>query len=259
MGFALLQGWLALEAAPAICVIEPSPELRERLGGLDVAVYGSVADLPDDIAPDIVVFAVKPQMFAEVLPHYARWNGRATLFVSIAAGVTIDAMTRLLGSGAAIVRCMPNTPAAIGHGVMAICANRQVGAAPLAAATLLLEACGTVVHLDDEALMDAVTAVSGSGPAYVFHFIEALAQAGREVGLPRELAALMAIRTVEGAARLAAGNADDPATLRRKVTSPGGTTAAALEVLMGKQELSTLMAKAVRAARDRSVELGQRN
>ncbi|MCW2306099.1 pyrroline-5-carboxylate reductase [Rhodobium gokarnense] len=257
MGFAMLQGWLALQPSPEITVVEPAAPLRQRISDLAVSALASADDLAADYWPDIVVLAVKPQMFAGVLPDYARFAGPSTLFVSIAAGVTTATIAGLTRADAAIVRCMPNTPAAIGHGVMALYANGQVSAEQAEAAATLLAACGTVVAIEDEALMDAVTAVSGSGPAYVFHFIEALSEAARKVGLPDDLADLMALKTVEGAARLAATSDDAPGTLREKVTSPGGTTAAALGVLMGEGALSTLLGDAVEAARDRSVELGK--
>ncbi|MBB4302926.1 pyrroline-5-carboxylate reductase [Rhodobium orientis] len=257
MGFAMLQGWLALQPSPQITVVEPAAALRARISDLAVSALASAEDLAADYCPDIVVLAVKPQMFADVLPAYARFAGPSRLFVSIAAGVTTATIAGLTAADAAIVRCMPNTPAAIGHGVMALFANDHVTAGQSEAAATLLAACGTVVRIDNEALMDAVTAVSGSGPAYVFHFIEALSEAARQVGLPEDLADLMAIKTVEGAARLAGSGDDDPATLRQKVTSPGGTTAAALGVLMRDDALSKLVGDAVEAARDRSIELGK--
>lgn len=212
----MLQGWLSLDDAPRVSVVEPAGALRERLADLPVEVHAGADELPAGHKPDIVVFAVKPQMFAEVLPAYSALVGEDTVFVSVAAGVTSQAIAAMLGGEPAIVRCMPNTPAAIGHGVMAVYANARVTAQQRDAARVLLGACGMVVDLDEEGLMDAVTAVSGSGPAYVFNFIEALARAGEKAGLPAELAARMAMKTVEGAARLAAQSEDDPATCARR-------------------------------------------
>ncbi|QKV20028.1 pyrroline-5-carboxylate reductase [Oricola thermophila] len=259
MGFAMLQGWLSLDDAPRVRVVEPAQGLRGRLADLPVEVHAHPDEFPAGYEADIVVFAIKPQLFADVLPAYSSRVGEGAVFLSVAAGVTSEAIAALLGGKPAIVRCMPNTPAAIGQGVMAVYANARVTPEQIDAAKVLLGSCGMVVEVEEEGLMDAVTAVSGSGPAYVFNFIEALARAGEKAGLPADLSARMALKTVEGAARLATQAEDDPATLRRKVTSPGGTTAAALAVLMADDGLSPLLEKAVGAARDRSVELGRTN
>ena len=192
----------------------------------------------------------------EVLPAYRRWAGPQTLFVSIAAGKTIGGIARHLGDNAAIVRCMPNTPAAIGRAITVACPNPRVAPAQRALCDALLAAIGESTWVEDEALIDAVTAVSGSGPAYVFLLIEALAAAGARAGLPPELALRLARDTVAGAGELARlSPRDAPARLRENVTSPGGTTRAALDVLMGETGLSDLLDRAVAAATARSREL----
>jgi pyrroline-5-carboxylate reductase len=257
MGYAMLAGWVKSGrlAASDVMVVEPADALRERAAQLGVTVLASAAELSDDVAPRLVMFAVKPQVILDVAPAYGRFGG--TTFLSVAAGTPIAAFERALGERAAIIRCMPNTPAAIGKGMMAVVANGNVDRATLDFVRELLAVSGEVVDLDDEALMDAVTAVSGSGPAYVFHFIECLADAAIAAGLPEKAARLLAMQTVYGAASLAAESREDPAELRRQVTSPNGTTAAALSVLMGEDRLRKLVGEAVEAARVRSIELGQ--
>jgi pyrroline-5-carboxylate reductase len=177
--------------------------------------------------------------------------------VSIAAGTGTKVFEELLGPSAAVIRCMPNTPAAIGKGMMVMVSNTRVSSQAKDFVADLLSASGKVATIDDEALMDAVTAVSGSGPAYIFHFIEALTVASERAGLPAETARLLAMQTVYGAAALAAESGEDPGALRRQVTSPNGTTAAALGVLMGDDRLTKLLTEAVEAARLRSIELGK--
>lgn len=258
MGGAMLAGWLdqGLPAAD-VMVVEPfedsARELRSRLG---VAVVGDAASLPADARPEVVVFAVKPQMMDDVTPGYRRFAGPGTVFLSIAAGRTIASFERILGE-AAIVRAMPNTPAAIRRGITVACPNARVSADQRQRCTALLEAVGDVGWVDDESLMDAVTAVSGSGPAYVFLLTECLAGAGGKAGLPEDLARQLAAATVAGAGELMRRSAEDPATLRRNVTSPGGTTAAALDVLMAEDGtgLADLMARAVDAAVQRGRDL----
>lgn len=254
MGRAMLEGWLKARPDLAAHVVEPAAALREAAGALGANAVASAADLPE-IAPDLVVLAVKPQVMADVLPDYAGY-GRAT-FVSIAAGTTVATLRAGLGAGAAIIRCMPNTPAAIGAGMMVCHATPEVGEAAKRLTSALLSASGEVAWIDDEGLMDAVTAVSGSGPAYVFHFIEALTAAGVTAGLPVELAERMALQTVMGAGRLAAESGTPPGTLRAQVTSPGGTTAAGLAVLRDTGRLEALLTETVEAARARGEELGK--
>jgi pyrroline-5-carboxylate reductase len=212
-------------------------------------------ELPPGLTPEAVVFAVKPQVMDDVLPAYRRWAGPRTLFMSIAAGKTIGGIARHLGREAAIIRCMPNTPAAIGRAITVACPNPRVGAAQRALCEALLAAIGESAWVEDEALMDAVTAVSGSGPAYVFLLAECLAEAGRAAGLDDDLARRLARATVAGAGELLRRSDLSPQELREKVTSPKGTTAAALEVLMGKDGMQDLLTRAVAAAAKRSKEL----
>lgn len=259
MGYAMLSGWIAsgrLAAGDAVAV-EPDEALRVRAQKLGCAAHASADELPADLSPDLVVVAVKPQVLRGVLAGYARFGGGATVFLSIAAGMPIATFEEVLGPGTPVIRCMPNTPAAIGRGMMVTVANGRVTEADAGFVSDLLAASGRVAAVADEALMDAVTAVSGSGPAYVFHFIEALTAAAVKAGLPDDTAALLAMQTVAGAAALAADSGEDPAVLRRQVTSPNGTTAAALAVLMGEDGLEALLTDAVEAARMRSVELGK--
>lgn len=256
MGRAMLEGWIASgKLAPAdALVVEPAETLRAKAAALGVRALADAGEIGDDERPRLVIFAVKPQVILDVIPAYRRFKADAT-YVSVAAGTPVSAFERLLGSDAAIIRCMPNTPAAIGKGMMVTFANGHVTAQAAAFVAALLSASGRVTEIADEELMDAVTAVSGSGPAYIFHFIECLTAAGEAAGLPAETAKLLAMQTVYGAAALAEASGEEPGELRRQVTSPNGTTAAALAVLMGGDRLKTLVTEAVAAARDRGVEL----
>ena len=257
MGGALLDGWLdhGLSTEDAI-VVEPADALADAVRARHgVTVLGDAAALDAGFAPRVVVLAVKPQAMDGVAPAYARFAAPGTVFLSIAAGKAIGYFTRHLGTGAAIVRAMPNTPAAVARGITVMCANAAVDDDQRAACENLLAAVGEVLWCDDEGLLDPVTAVSGSGPAYVFLLIEYLAAAGVDAGLAPEMAARLARATVSGAGELAR-LADEPADqLRRNVTSPGGTTEAALGVLMADDGLGPLMSRAVAAATDRSREL----
>jgi pyrroline-5-carboxylate reductase len=254
MGSAMLRGWLARSAAERFYVVEPAGAPPALAGAAGVEFHRSADDLPPALAPDAVVFAVKPQLIDEVLPAYRRWVRPETLFLSIAAGTTIAGIARHLG-GAAVVRCMPNTPAAIGRAITVACPNSRVNAAQRRLCDALLAAIGDSTWVEDEALMDAVTAVSGSGPAYVFLLAESLARAGAAAGLPADLAARLARATVAGAGELLHRSSLDAATLRQNVTSPGGTTAAALDVLMRPDGLDPVMNRAIAAATRRSREL----
>ena len=251
MGAAMLEGWLASGTRPGtVVVVEPHPS--------DAAVLKTpgltVAAAPPDRAAHTLVLAVKPQKMAEVLPSLATVRGPETLVLSIAAGITIDTLAKL-GPGP-IVRAMPNTPASVGAGITAAVA-RDAPPEAIAMADDLLCAIGMVEWVSDEGLIDAATAVSGSGPAYVFHLVECLARAGEAEGLSPQVAAALARQTIIGAGALLARSELDPETLRRNVTSPGGTTAAALDVLMADAGgLQDLMNRAVHAAAERSRELG---
>ncbi|QWG15902.1 pyrroline-5-carboxylate reductase [Bradyrhizobium sediminis] len=254
MGGAMLTGWLARGLDPKrVAVIEPYPSAE--IGAL--ATKGvRLNPSPDDIGnAATLVMALKPQMFREAGPSLKPFVGSSTLLVSIMAGTTISALQEICGGS--VVRAMPNTPAAIGRGITVAVAANNVSAAQRAVADALLRATGSVEWVDDEGLMDAVTAVSGSGPAYIFLLAEELARAGVEAGLPAELATRLARETVAGAGELLHRSEDSSATLRKNVTSPGGTTAAALEVLMGPDGLWQLMIRAVAAATKRSKELAK--
>lgn len=219
MGFAMLKGWLdsGILQSENVHVVEPSEALQSRaaLAGVNAC---SSADLSDDLNPRMVLVAVKPQVMGDVLPAYKRFAPNAT-FVSVAAGIPVSFFEQHPGSDAKIMRCMPNTPAAIGKGMLVTYKNANVRDDDAAFVKSLLKTSGKVASIDDEAQMDAVTAVSGSGPAYVFHFIEALTDAGVTAGLPRETAALLAMQTVMGAGALAAASSDSPTKLREQVTS----------------------------------------
>lgn len=250
MGSAMLAGWLAGGLPPAsVWVMEPYPS--EWLRGTGVHLN---EELPE--RPAIVLVAVKPQMMAEALPSLAAMGNGGALFVSVAAGITIKTFENILGAQTPIVRAMPNTPAAISQGITAIAGNRVAGQRALDEAEILLRAVGDVVRLPEESFIDAVTGVSGSGPAYVFHMIETLAAAGEAEGLPAEIAMQLAKATVAGAGALAMQSEETPTQLRINVTSPNGTTQAALEVLMNEQDgFPALLKRAVKAAADRSREL----
>jgi pyrroline-5-carboxylate reductase len=253
MGGALLRGWLA-SGFPAgrIFVREPfpSPEIA------DLLETHSIAQLPLS-APGILVLAVKPQAIDAVLAETAPLAGPGTVILSIAAGRRIASIASQVADGAAVVRAMPNLPAEIGRGMTAACANTATSESQRANCEVLLRAVGDVAWLPSEELMDAVTALSGSGPAYVFHLTECLTEAGSAAGLPESLAAHLARMTVAGAGELLGRSELSAGELRANVTSPHGTTAAALEVLMRKPGLKELLVEAVAAARRRSDELSR--
>jgi pyrroline-5-carboxylate reductase len=254
MGMAMLEGWLSrgLDAARVVVLEpQPSPEVaRHSANGL------RLNPPRDGLRADVLVVAVKPQSAQELMPQLAPLVGPASLVVSIMAGRTLPFLQVALSASTAIVRSMPNTPAAIGRGITVAVPNKAVTAAQRQIATDLLAAIGAVEWIDDEALMDAVTAVSGSGPAYVFLLAESLARAGAAAGLPADLSERLARATVTGAGELLHRSADEAATLRKNVTSPGGTTAAALDVLMGDDGMDPLMKRAIAAATKRSRDLG---
>ncbi len=252
MGSALLEGWLKRGLAPkSVWVIEPRPS--DWLAAQDVRLN---EDLP--AAPAIVLVAVKPQMMGDALPSLKAFGGGGTLLLSIAAGTSTAKYEEVFGAGTRIVRAMPNTPAAIGKGITAIVGNTVATADDLNTAEALLSAVGQVVRLDDEYQIDAVTGLSGSGPAYVFHLIESMAAAGEAEGLSRDLSMQLAKATVAGAAALAAESTESPAQLRVNVTSPAGTTYAALQILMNEDSgFPALLKQAIRAATERGRELGR--
>ena len=252
MGTALLTGWLGAGVpAASVWVIEPHPTDWLRASGVHLS-----EGVPK--SPAVALLAVKPQMMGAALPSLRALGGGGTLFVSIAAGTTIASFEAALGANTPIVRTMPNTPAMVGRGITAICGNKHATAADLAMAHALMAAVGQVVDLAGEQQIDAVTALSGSGPAYVFHLIEAMAVAGVAEGLPADIAMQLARATVCGAGELAYRSPETAAQLRINVTSPGGTTAAALAVLMDPDAgFSALLKRAVKAAADRGRDLGK--
>ncbi len=259
MGGAMLAGWLERGVSPrAVLALDPAPpaEVAALLAARGVRRMAAATDL-GGTKPAVMVMAVKPQVMDAVFAPLAPHAGPDMLVLSIAAGRSIASFERYLAPGAAVVRAMPNTPAAIGRGITVCCANAAVTALQRATCDALLGTVGEVGWVEDEALIDPVTAVSGSGPAYVFLMAESLAKAGIAAGLPPELATRLARATVSGAGELLHRSDLDAATLRQNVTSPGGTTAAALGVLMGEHGLDELMREAVAAATARGRELAK--
>ena len=255
MGGAMLEGWLASGADPKkIAALDPhvSDEMKTLLAKHDVALNPAIASITDT---EVVLVAVKPQVMEEVLPTVKSLGASKPLILSVAAGKTIATFERHFGANAAVIRTIPNTPAAIGRGITAMCANPHVSPAQLKLAEALLTSIGEVVTVDNEALIDSATALSGSGPAYIFYMTECLAKAGEAVGLSPALAMQLARATVAGSGELMRVTGTPAATLRQNVTSPTGTTYAALQVLMADDGMEPLLVKAVKAAADRSREL----
>lgn len=252
MGSALLAGWLEAGLPPgAFWVIEPNPTDWLKSTGVHLN-----AGVPP--SPAVALLAVKPQMMGAALPALQALGNGTTLFVSIAAGTTIATFEAAMGGQTPIVRTMPNTPAMVGRGITALCRNAAATPADMDLAKALMSAVGQVVELDGEHQIDAVTAVSGSGPAYVFHLIEAMAAAGVDQGLSPDVAMQLARATVCGAGELAFRSPESAEQLRINVTSPAGTTAAALAVLMDQDHgFPDLLKRAVKAAADRGRELGK--
>jgi len=255
MGLALARGWLAAGLPPRELVMvdpKPMPATEQFAAERGVRLVASA----QGVLIAVLVLAVKPQVMTAVLAEVKPLIGPHTLVISIAAGISISAIAGGLGTGR-VIRTMPNTPAQVGKGVTGAVPGPNVQDGDRAIADALLRAAGQVAWFDGEAMIDTVTAVSGSGPAYVFYFVEALAAAGERQGLTAEQAMALARQTVIGAAALLKADPSPAATLRQNVTSPNGTTAAALEVLMAPSGLASLMEKTVLAARQRSEELGR--
>ena len=253
MGGAMLAGWLQRGVAAAdVVIVEPNPVPALPAG---VRQVGDADAVPADFVPALVLLAVKPQVMDSVVPAYARYAASGTCFLSVAAGKTIATLNRLLGGKAAVVRSIPNTPAAVGEGITIACASPSVCAEQRAFCEMLLSAIGEVGWVEEEGLIDAVTAVSGSGPAYVFWLTECMATAGEAAGLPADLAARLARATVSGSGVLMKHSLESPTQLRKNVTSPNGTTQAALDILMAPDGLEPLMKTAIAAATRRSREL----
>jgi pyrroline-5-carboxylate reductase len=257
MGGALLHGWLRRGlAATAAFVVEPDAGIRARIRAQHgVHALAAAEALPADLQPRALVFAVKPQAMTGVLPAYRTLVAGGGVVLSIAAGTVIARFAAAFDPRTPIVRAMPNTPAAIGQGVTALCANEHVTPAQRQLCSALLAAVGAVHWIDDEEQMHAITAMSGGGPAYVFLLIETLARAGSAAGLPQDLAWALARATVAGSGALAASSEEPVEVLRQNVTSPGGTTQAALAVLMAADGIQPLFDRAIAAGAQRSREL----
>lgn len=257
MGGAMLAGWRGSGiAAAGVTVVEPAGA-ADFADATDITIFGEADALPTELDPEVIVFAVKPQQMDTVAPAYTRFAAGDCVFLSIAAGKTIGYFEEQLGTQAAVIRAMPNTPAAIGQGITVLCPNDNVSYAQSTLCQQLMQSVGEAVTVTDEGLIDAVTAVSGGGPAYVFLLIECLAAAGVAAGLPKGLAEQLALATVAGSGQLALASDEKPSRLRENVTSPGGTTLEALKILMADEGLQPLLTQAIAAATERSRELAR--
>jgi len=258
MGGALLRGWLSQGVrGNQVCVVEPAPAGLNDVVAQGVSVVADAASVPGALQPAVILLAIKPQFMDESLGAYAKYASPGTVFLSIAAGKTVAYLKSKLGAGAQIVRAMPNTPAAVGRGMSVLVRDAGVPAAQLELCARLLRVVGKIAWIDDEDQINAVTALSGGGPAYVFLLIEALAEAGRQQGLAPDLAMTLARETVCGSGELAYRSSEAPAALRQAVTSPKGTTLEALNVLMAADGLQGLMNRAIEAATRRSREIAK--
>lgn len=255
MGGAMLDGWLKQGTSPEQIAIS-DPMVSDEMQALaDQYGFSVNPDLAQISNVEVVLLAVKPQMMDQVLPALQPLQKDNPLYLSVAAGRTIAGFEQAFGADAKIIRAMPNTPAAVGRGITAICPNTNCTQDQVELASTLLSAIGEVVKIDDEKLMDAVTGVSGSGPAYVFHLIECMAAAGEAQGLPADIAMKLARATVAGAGELVHQSPLPASTLRENVTSPAGTTAAALDVLMADDAMPRILREGIAAATRRSEEL----
>ena len=251
MGGALLSAWLENGVDKAnIIVVSPDPIPHNH-----VKLYHSVSEVPGNFIPDVMILAVKPQIIADIASDYKRYVDNNVTILSIAAGKKLNFLENCFGAKSSIVRTMPNLPATIGKGTTVAIANKNVSEVAEKYCDELLQAVGFVSWIDDENLMDAVTAISGSGPAYLFYFIETFIKAAEELGLSDELAKSLVYSTVEGSSLLAVHSEDSVSQLRENVTSPNGTTDAALRVLMENGDFSDILSNATRAAKNRSEEL----
>ncbi len=258
MGSAMLSGWLDQGLkTDAIHIVDPFLDhIKDFFPNLNATqLHENMEKLPEQLSPSFIIIAVKPQMMDQALTSLQAIELSNSVILSIAAGKTIHYFENKLGNQWPIIRAMPNTPAAIGKGISVLCANKHVSDENKNIANILLETVGSVQWIDNENLMDGVTALSGSGPAYVFYMVEAMAAAGEAIGLPQELSQTLARQTVSGAGALLDASDETVAKLRENVTSPGGTTAAALDVLMSDQGLVKVIRRAMTAAKDRSKEL----
>ena len=249
----MLEGWIEMGLEPnQIHIIESDLSTVGLLLNRGLQAVDTPLKLPSDLDPSIIIFAVKPQSMDEVAPSFACYSSLNTTFLSIAAGKTMGYFENVLGSNASIVRSMPNTPAAIRRGITVATRNPCVSDPQKECCNNLLKAVGEVAWVEDESLIDAVTALSGGGPAYLFLLTECMTQAGMDAGLSLELSSRLAQVTVSGSAELMRQSVESPATLRQNVTSPGGTTAEALKILMADDGLQSLMTTAIAAAAAKS-------
>ncbi len=258
MGGALLKGWFAHGLNPVdVMVVEPAgrDSVAAAADHHALCVLTDAAEIPSDFTPDVIVFAVKPQVADDVIPAYAKFATSGAVYLSVVAGLQVSKLEQLLGGQAAVVRAMPNTPAAVGQGMSVLFASPGAGPSHKRVSKVLMGAVGETAWIADEAQMDAVTAVSGSGPAYVFLLAEAMMEAGIDAGLPPVLADQLARATIAGSGALMTADPTPAATLRENVTSPGGTTAAALDILMGPEGVKKLVGQAIQAAAERSRNL----
>ena len=256
MGSAMLDGWLSSNIIKSdIIIISPHTPDKYK-GQKNITIHDNIDKLSSIIKPQVIVFATKPQQIEQTISNYKKFANSDTLFISIIAGKTIDYFTKNLGDDIKFIRAMPNTPAAIGQGITVIYANNNVNQTQINITRNLLSAIGMVESVDDEGMMDAVTALSGGGPAYIFHMINSMAKAGIEQGLPVDLAEKLALITVAGSGQLALNSDQPPIQLLKNVTSPNGTTLAAMNILENEcDNLQGLMIKAIAAASARSKEL----
>lgn len=257
MGRAMLGGWIEEGVKPNdVVVVDPGLDNLDKATKLGCRAFSSPMLIETGFQPDVIILAVKPQVISDVLSSYQAYAKKGALVISVAAGARIALFEESFGNTSAIIRTMPNTPAAIRRGMMVSCANSHVTTRHKKMCDQLMQAIGSTAWVDDETLMDAVTGLSGSGPAYVFYMIQAMTEAGIAAGLPSDLAEKLAKTTVSGAGELALQSSDTVEQLRINVTSPNGTTAAGLDVLMGPDGLAKLMDATVAAATARSIELG---
>ncbi len=260
MGKALINGWLndGLEIDNLqVIEIEDHDKIRNELHNSKISICSSLSELPKSFSPNIIVFAIKPQISKTLLPLYASYVEKKTLFLSIMGGVTTFSLKGLLGNSAKVVRAMPNTPAAIGKGVSVIFAGTDVSSSEKKICEELMKTVGSCEWITSEDSMDAVTALSGSGPAYVFYLSQAMAEAGVELGLPSDLSEKLARLTIYGSGSLLVKKNTSAIELRENVTSKGGTTEAALKILEKNNVFKKLMTNAIRKAKERSIELGK--
>ena len=257
MGRSLLEGWFENKVAPeSLLIVEPNKNLSSEIfANFNLRCLTSANDLPKELNPRVILFAVKPQVMDEVICNYSKFYHPNTVFISIAAGKTIEYFQKGLSNNAAIIRAMPNTPAAVQRGITVACPNKFVLKPELHLAESLLASTGIVEWVEDEQLMDAVTALSGGGPAYVFLLTEYLSHAGVEMGIPVKLSQQLARFTVSGAGELLHQSSEDVKKLRQNVTSPGGTTAEALKILMESSKWQKIISRALKAAKQKSKDL----